>query len=392
MDPEGERDARRRSMLTAETRIMKRNTSIVLPLLALTLPILGLGLWAGVCPEAAPTAWGLSLKYGCVATLCLGLFRAGQVGWISTFIARRVISLVIVLVGASTLVFGALRMAPGDPVDAILGDQAPAEARARLTTALCLDAPLLEQYDRCFWDQVLDGSLGRTFDVHPQPVIDLLVENFPATAELALAGMVVALLFAFPLGIVAALKRATWADHLARSFALVGIATPTFWLGPMLLLAFTVSVDWLPSPARTDQPIAALVLPALTLGTALAAKLTRMIRSSLLEVMADDYVVTARAKGIPESVILVKHVLRNALIPVVTVMGLQFGALLTGAIITEKIFARPGVGTLLLEAIVERNYPVVQGVVLLIATTYVVVNLLVDVLYVLIDPRVRFDS
>jgi peptide/nickel transport system permease protein len=301
------------------------------------------------------------------------------------------ISLVIVLVGASTLVFAALRMAPGDPIDAILGEQAPAEERARLTSALCLDAPLLEQYDRCFWDQVLDGSLGQTFDVHPQPVIDLLLENFPATAELALAGMVVALLCAFPLGIIAALRRATWADHLASTFALVGIATPTFWLGPMLLLAFTVSVDWLPSPARTDQPLAALVLPALTLGTALAAKLTRMIRSSLLEVMSDDYVVTARAKGIPESVILVKHVLRNAMIPVVTVMGLQFGALLTGAIITEKIFARPGIGTLLLEAIVERNYPVVQGTVLLIATTYVTVNLLVDLLYAVIDPRVRFS-
>jgi len=159
----------------------------------------------------------------------------------------------------------------------------------------------------------------------------------------------------------------------------------------MLLLLFTVSVDWLPSPVRSDQPIAALILPAITLGTALAAKLTRMVRSSVLEVMHDDFVLTARAKGIPESVIMVKHVLRNAMIPVVTVMGLQFGALLTGAIVTEKIFARPGVGTLLLESIAERNYPVVQGTVLLIATTYVLVNLAVDVLYAVIDPRVRLD-
>jgi len=360
--------------------------------IALVLPFVGLMIWAQIAPSAGPTAWGLSIKYGCVLGVSLFFFGAGRAGWISSFFARRVISLIIVLVGASTLVFGALRMAPGDPIDAILGDQAPAEARARLTTALCLDAPLLEQYDRCFWDQVLDGSLGQTFDVQPQPVIELLAENFPATAELALAGMVVALLFAFPLGIVAALKRARWPDHLASTFALAGIATPTFWLGPMLLLAFTVSVDWLPSPARTDQPIAALVLPALTLGTALAAKLTRMIRSSLLEVMTDDYVVTARAKGITERALLLKHVLPNAMIPVVTVMGLQFGALLTGAIITEKIFARPGIGTLLLEAIVERNYPVVQGTVLLIATTYVVVNLLIDVIYAFIDPRVRFDS
>ena len=204
---------------------------------SLFLPFVGLGLWAALNPDGGPTAWGLSVKYGCVLSLCFAVFWAGRQGLITSFIARRFISLVIVLVGASTLVFGALRMAPGDPVDAILGEQAPAEARDRLTTALCLDAPLLEQYDRCFWDQVLDGSLGQTFDVQPQPVIDLIVENFPATAELALAGMVVALLFAFPLGFVAALKRARWPDHLASTFALVGIATPTFWLGPMLLLA-----------------------------------------------------------------------------------------------------------------------------------------------------------
>ncbi|MCA9537744.1 MAG: ABC transporter permease [Myxococcales bacterium] len=305
--------------------------------------------------------------------------------------ARRLVSLLVVLVGASTLVFGALRLAPGDPIDAILGEQAAPQDRARLARTLCLDAPLLVQYDDCFWDTVLDGSLGQTFDVQPRPVIELLAANFPATAELAAAGMAVALLVAFPLGLIAALRRATIVDHAATFFALLGIATPTFWLGPMLLLLFTVSVDWLPSPARTDQPLLALVLPALTLGTALAAKITRMVRSSLLEVMNDDYIVTARAKGLPERVILLKHILRNALIPVVTVLGLQFGALLTGAIVTEKIFARPGVGTLLLEAIQARNYPVVQGTVLLIATTYVLVNLLVDLLYAAIDPRVRLD-
>ncbi|MCB9529681.1 MAG: ABC transporter permease [Myxococcales bacterium] len=307
------------------------------------------------------------------------------------FLGRRLVSLVVVLVGASTLVFGALRLAPGDPVDTILGEQAAPEDRARLTAALCLDAPLVVQYDDCFWDAVLDGSLGYTFDVSPRPVIEVLAANFPATVELAAAGMAVALAMAFPLGLVAALRRATWVDHASSAFALLGIATPAFWLGPMLLLLFTVSVDWLPSPVRTDRPLLALVLPAITLGTALAAKLTRMVRSSVLEVMGDDFVLTARAKGIPEGVILVKHVLRNALIPVVTVMGLQFGALLTGAIVTEKIFARPGVGTLLLEAIAERNYPVVQGTVLLIATTYVVVNLVVDALYAAIDPRVRLD-
>jgi len=321
------------------------------------------------------------------------LFRElGRRRALPPFLARRLISLLIVLVGASTLVFSALRLAPGDPVDSILGEQATAEERAALSEALCLEVPLLVQYNDCFWDSVLDGSMGQTFDTAPQPVIDLLKENLPATLELALAGMFVALLIALPLGILAALYRATWKDHLASTFALLGVATPTFWLGPMLLLLFTVELDWLPSPVRQDQPWAALILPAITLGTALAAKLTRMIRSSLLEVLGEEFILTARAKGLPESLILFKHLLRNALIPVVTVMGIQFGSLLTGAIITEKIFARPGLGMLLLESIQQRDYPTVQGCVLLIATSYLLVNLLTDLLYLFIDPRVSLDS
>lgn len=337
------------------------------------------------------SALALALKFAVASGLAVFFWALGKRGVLKPFIARRLVALVIVLVGSSSLVFGALRMAPGDPVDSILGDQAPAVERARLSKALCLDAPLLVQYNDCFWDTVLDGSLGMTFDTTPEPVIDLLVEAFPATAELALAGMLVSIFIAFPLGLIAALKRGQWIDHAASIFALLGVATPAFWIGPMLLLAFTVSVDWLPSPARTDQPLAALVLPALTLGTALSAKLTRMIRSTVLEAMGDDYVLTARAKGLPESVVLVKHVLRNAMIPIVTVLGIQFGALLTGAIITEKVFARPGIGTLLLESIQQRDYPVVQGVVLLIATTYVLVNLATDLLYAVFDPRVRYS-
>jgi peptide/nickel transport system permease protein len=358
----------------------------------LGLPFLVVGGWGLLHPAHAVSAWAL-LGKGAVALLVgLGIALAGRRGWMPLFLARRLVSLIIVLIGASTLVFGALRLAPGDPVDAILGEQADAQARADLTSALCLDRPVLVQYNDCFWDAVLDGSLGMTFDVKPQPVIDALIANFPATLELALAGMVVALCIAFPLGLLAALRQGRFADHAATAFAMLGVAIPTFWLGPMLLLAFTVSVSWLPSPARTDAPLAALILPALTLGTALAGKLTRMIRSSVLEVARDEYVITARAKGLPERVILLRHVLPNALIPVVTVMGIQIGALLTGAIITEKIFARPGVGTLLLESIQQRDYPTVQGTVLLIATTYVTVNLLVDMLYALIDPRVRLDA
>lgn len=348
--------------------------------------------WALTHPAQAASAWALAGKALVVDAVAAGLWFAGWRGWLPAFVARRLVSLIIVLVGASTLVFGALRMAPGDPVDAILGEQASAEARQALTEALCLQKPLLVQYNDCFWDSVLDGSMGKTFDVAPQPVIELLAANFPATAELAIAGMCVGLIIAFPLGLLAALHRATWVDHVASVFALLGVAVPAFWLGPMLLLAFTVGFDWLPSPVRTDQPLAALVLPALTLGTALSAKLTRMIRSSVLEVSGEAFVTTARAKGLPESVILTRHILRNALIPVVTVMGLQFGALLTGAIITEKVFARPGVGTLLLEAIQQRDYPTVQGTVLLIATTYVLVNLAVDLLYAAVDPRVRLNA
>lgn len=355
-------------------------------------PFIVVALWGALHPDHAGSAWALLRKGAVALGFALGFQLMGKKGWLPAFLARRLVSLVIVLIGASTLVFGALRLAPGDPVDAILGEQADATARADLTRALCLDQPLLVQYNDCFWDSVLDGSLGMTFDVKPQPVIDALLANFPATLELALAGMVVALLIAFPLGLIAALRQGRPADHVATAFAMLGVAIPTFWLGPMLLLMFTVSVSWLPSPARTDAPLAALILPAITLGTALAGKLTRMIRSSVLEVARDDYVVTARAKGLTERVIVMRHVLRNAMIPVVTVMGIQIGALLTGAIITEKIFARPGVGTLLLESIQQRDYPVVQGTVLLIATTYVTVNLLVDMLYAFIDPRVRLDA
>ena len=347
-------------------------------------------LWGLLNPAQSPEAFGLARKALGAFGLAAGFALLGARGWLPPFVARRLVSLVLVLVGASTLVFGALRLAPGDPVDAILGEQASAEARDALTAALCLDRSLLAQYNTCFWDAVLDGSLGRTFDVVPEPVIDLLAAHFPATAELALVGLAVAMLVAFPLGLLAALKRGTLVDHGASVVALLGVATPAFWLGPMLLLLFTVGLDWLPSPAATDRPLAALVLPAFTLGTALAGKLTRMVRASVLEVAGEDFVTTARAKGVGEGGVWVGHILRNALLPVITVLGMQFGALLTGAIVTEKVFARPGIGTLLLDAIQRRDYPTVQGTVLLVATTYVVVNLLVDLLYAVADPRVRF--
>ncbi|MBU0552037.1 ABC transporter permease [Myxococcota bacterium] len=356
---------------------LKRLSPLLLPLAALA--------WGA--PDQTRAGGALALKALAVLAALWLLSRSP----LSPLLRRRLSAALWVLIGASTLVFGALRLAPGDPIESILGEQAPPEARARLSAALCLDAPLIVQYNDCFWDHVLDGSLGHTFDIQPQPVIDQIAEHLPATVELAIAALCVALMIALPLGIIAARWRATIIDHAATAFALVGVAIPAFWLGPMLLLAFTVSFRWLPSPVDTSRPLAALLLPAITLGTALSGKLTRMIRSSVLETLGEDYVLTARAKGLPEWLIFSKHVLRNALIPIITVLGIQLGALLTGAIITEKIFARPGIGTLLLDAIQQRDYPLVQGVVLLIASSYILVNLITDLLYVVIDPRVRFE-
>jgi peptide/nickel transport system permease protein len=210
----------------------------------------------------------------------------------------------------------------------------------------------------------------------------------PYTLELALAGMVVALVLALPLGILAAVKRGTAIDTGAAVVSLLGISMPIMWMGPLLLYAFFGYLGWLPGPAEPDARFA-LVLPALVVGTHLMAMLSRMTRSSLLEVLGEDYMTTARAKGLPPSIVLLKHGLRNALLPVITVAGLQFGAMLSGAIITEKVFSRPGLGTLLLEGISERNFPMVQGTVLVIAVIYVSVNILVDLAYGLADPRIR---
>lgn len=355
-------------------------------------PALLFALWGTLDPALRSPAWGLALKALALFGLAALIQLMTSLGWLPRFLGRRLVGLIIVLVGASTLVFSALRLAPGDPLDAILGEQAGPEQRQALAHALCLDRPLLIQYHDCFLSSLLDGSLGYTFDVHPQPVISRIAIHLPATVELAFVGLAVAITIALPLGLLAAWRRGRWIDHSVSVVALLGVATPTFWLGPILLLLFTVGTDWLPSPVTTDRPLAALVLPALTLGTALAGKLTRMIRASVLEVAGEAFVTTARAKGAGEGRIWLAHILRNALLPVITVLGMQLGALLTGAIVTEKIFARPGIGTLLLDAIQQRDYPTVQGVVLLIACTYVLVNLLVDLLYAVADPRVRFDT
>ncbi len=305
------------------------------------------------------------------------------------FIRRRVISSLVVILGVPTLVFLTIRLVPGDPAETILGEQALDLDKERWRELRHLDDPLWVQYGY-FLASIADGSLGTDYENQDRTVASVLLQAFPPTLQLALAGMAVAIIIALPLGVVSALRQYSWIDHGAMFLALLGIAMPNFWLGPMLLILFSLALEWLPNPGEQVMSLPGLILPAICLGTALAAKLTRMTRSSILEVLREEHVVCAKARGLSGPVLITRHVLRNALIPVVTILGLQFGALLTGTIVTEKVFARPGLGTLLLDSIAKRNFDMVQGTVLLIAFVYVAVNLLTDLTYALVDPRVRY--
>jgi peptide/nickel transport system permease protein len=302
-----------------------------------------------------------------------------------TYFVQRVLWTLPILLGVLTLVFFLLHLIPGDPVDMMLGEQALPADRAAMRSALGLERPLGAQYAG-YLARTLRGDLGTSFRQR-RPVAALIAERVPATAELMLGAMVVALGVALPLGLLAALHHGRWVDQAASVFAVLGVATPNFWLGPLLILAFAIKLDWL--PVNEMGGLSHLVLPAVTLGTAMAALLSRMTRTALVEVLGEDYIRTARAKGLRNSTVVLVHALRNALIPVVTVIGLQVGALLSGAIITESIFDWPGLGTLLLGAIYGRDYPLVQGCILVIALTYVAVNLATDLAYGWIDPRIR---
>lgn len=301
------------------------------------------------------------------------------------FFARRAFLTVPIMWGVLTLVFFLIHLIPGDPVDLMLGENARPADRTLLRGQLGLDRPVTQQYF-AFLGATLRGDLGQSIH-YRRPVASMIAERVPATAELMLGAMAIALALALPLGIVGAVFQGRWPDRVAGVFAVLGVATPNFWLGPLLILLFAIRLDWLPVNERGG--LANLVLPAITLGTALAALLSRMTRASLLEVMGQDYVRFARAKGLSGARVILVHALRNALIPVITVAGLQVGVLLSGAIITESIFDWPGLGTLLLEGIYQRDYPLVQGCVLFIATIYVAVNLLTDALYGWADPRIR---
>ena len=305
-----------------------------------------------------------------------------------SYLLQRLFGACLVVVGVVSIVFLLIHLVPGDPVEIMLGESASVADRQALRTALDLDQPLHLQYLH-YLGNLLQLDLGTSIHFR-QPVTDLLQARIPATALLAAVTLVLTILLALPLGILAAVRHDTLWDTGAMGFSLLGVSIPNFWLGPLLIMVFSLWLGWLPVSGQGG--VAAVVLPALTLGTGLAAVLSRMVRSSMLEVLHEDYLRTARAKGVSPLRVILHHALRNALLPVITLLGLQLGALLAGAVITETVFSWPGIGLLTIESIQSRDYPVVQACVLLISVTYVLVNLLTDLAYAWIDPRIRLGA
>jgi peptide/nickel transport system permease protein len=332
-----------------------------------------------------------------------------------TYIIRRILSLIPVLIGVSIIVFMFIHLIPGDPVLAILGERAAVENVERVRKQMGLDRPIWEQYF-LYIGKVVQGDFGRSIRSNT-PVMDEIQAKFPATAELALWAMIFAVLIGVPAGIISAARRNSIFDTVAMFVALIGVSMPVFWLGLMLAFVFSVWLGWLPFSGRLDPNIALvphtgfmvldsliagnwkalgnslshLILPSLALATIPLAIIARMTRSSLLEELTQDYIRTAKSKGLAERTVLFRHALKNAFLPVVTTIGLQVGALLSGAILTETIFSWPGLGRWLYGAIQSRDYPIVQGVALLITFIYVFVNLLVDISYAFLDPRIRYQ-
>lgn len=332
----------------------------------------------------------------------------------SSYVIRRLLGLIPVLFGISVLVFLFLRLIPGDPALVLLGERGTAEQLQALREKMGLTKPLWEQYF-LFLRQLLSGDLGNS-TISLISVREDLVRRWPATFELAVAAMLFATLIGIPAGIIAAVRKNSLMDSSSTALSLIGVSIPIFWLGLMLKYLFAINLQWLPASSRlsNDASVAFnsitgfyvldsllqrqyvgdvfshLVLPAIALGTIPLAILTRITRSAMLEVLSQDYVRTARAKGLAERIVVWRHALKNALLPVITILGLQFGALLGGAILTETIFVWPGIGGWVYEGILNRDYPVVQGGVIFIATTFVLINLLVDLSYGLLDPRIQY--
>lgn len=303
------------------------------------------------------------------------------------YIRRRLLQSIIVVWGVSVLVFFLLRLAPGDPVVMLLAESASPEQIAAARAKWGLDKPIPVQY-AVFLGRALQGDLGDSL-FFQQPAIEVLFERMPATLQLSGAALLFSLSVAIPIGMLSALRRDSFWDYLGTGLAMLGQAIPPYWLGIMLILLFSVTLGWFPTSGRGTGWH--LVLPAITLGSVLMALITRLVRSGMLDVLGEDYVRTARAKGLTERAVIIRHALRNILIPLVTVIGLQLGALFGGAVITESIFAWPGVGRLALQAISARDYPLVQASVLIISIVYVFLNLAVDIIYVYLDPRIRYE-
>jgi ABC-type dipeptide/oligopeptide/nickel transport system permease component len=300
------------------------------------------------------------------------------------YILKRLFHSIFVLVGISLVVFIILHLT-GDPAALLMPMDATPEQVAQFRQEMGFNDPVVVQYWR-FFKGTLRGDFGKSFR-HSQPALDLVMERMPATIQLTLAAMVIALFVAIPVGIISAIRRNSILDHIGMTGALLGQSTPVFWLGIMLILIFSVTLQWFPSSGRGE--IQNLVLPAITLGMFTMARTARMMRSSMLEVLGQEYMKTAKAKGLNPLTVVLKHALKNAAIPVVTIIGMELGTLLGGAVITETIFAWPGVGRLAVQAIYNRDYPVVQAAVFLLAAIFVLVNLVVDLLYTYLDPRVK---
>ena len=306
------------------------------------------------------------------------------------YVLRRLIGTVPVLLGVTLVVFAMTWLTPGDPVVALLGETAQGistEAREDLRRELGLDRPWPAQY-LGYMAGLVQGDLGTSIRSR-RPVLVEVTDRLPATAELAIAGLAIAVVLGVSLGVAAALKRRTWVDAAAIAVALIGVSVPVFWSGFLLMMVFSLELGWLPASGRGDWRN--LILPATTVGVASAAFIARITRGAVLETLGQDYVRTARAKGLRARVVVVRHALRNALLPIVTVVGLQLGSLLGGAVLTETVFAWPGVGRMLVDAIIARDLPLVQGTVLVISLLFILVNLAVDLSYAAINPRVRYD-
>jgi peptide/nickel transport system permease protein len=307
---------------------------------------------------------------------------------VKRYLLHRLLLLAPTLFGALTLVFFLINLVPGDPIEVMLGESASATDKEELRRQLGLDQPVLTRYAG-FLAGLARGDLGHSLYENAR-VTELISGRLLATFELTMSAMIVAIVIAFPLATFAAIKRDTWIDRVALFFSLLGLSIPNFWLGPLLMILVSIQLGWLPVSGRGG--FSHLILPSLTLGMAMAAILTRILRVSLLRVVDLDYVKAARAKGLGEQAVWLKHMLRNALLPVITIMGLQFGSLLAGSIITETIFSWPGIGRLTVQAIQTRDYPLVQGCVLVVAVGYLLVNFLIDVFYSLVDPRISYEK